>query len=127
MAKGIYVPNHRTEHVVTHCRPFVCAIVSPASTVAADMFYPPTIPHSISYSATQEGRTGGQAWGDGGRDGKAPRVTGGGVASSPPSRPPSTPRSAHPHTPRHRETVRGGGHERPPGRGAQPNLVERGV
>eukprot|EP00965_Chrysotila_dentata_P179560 5928907-Pleurochrysis_carterae.AAC.1 len=47
MAKGTYVLNYRTEHVVTHCQPLACAMLSPASTAAADMFYSPTILHSI--------------------------------------------------------------------------------
>eukprot|EP00965_Chrysotila_dentata_P108457 3582211-Pleurochrysis_carterae.AAC.1 len=66
---------------------------------------------------------------DKGRGGKqVPRAVDGGSASAgSPFRPPSIPRSAHSHTPSHRETDKGGGLERPLGRGAQPNLVERGA
>eukprot|EP00965_Chrysotila_dentata_P130086 4300473-Pleurochrysis_carterae.AAC.1 len=67
MAKGTYITNYRSEHVVAHCgRPYACAMAPPASAAAAaDM---------TDGQADTRGR-------DGGRDGKAPRATAGGLST----------------------------------------------
>eukprot|EP00965_Chrysotila_dentata_P153626 5077598-Pleurochrysis_carterae.AAC.2 len=64
---------------------------------------------------------------DGGRDGKALRAVAWRLSIGFTLPTALRPRSAHPHTPRHPETDRGGQNEWPAGHGAQLNLVVSGA